>query len=71
MIAKDGYKRMKAYVDKDLCIGCGICPTVCPEVFEMGGEGVAEVIGDAVPPEAEDSARSAEEQCPVEAIKVE
>ena len=62
---------MKAYVDKDLCIGCGVCPTVCPEVFEMGGADVAVVIGDAVPPEAEESAKSAEEQCPVDAITVE
>lgn len=62
---------MKAYVDKDECIGCGVCPTVCPEVFEMGGNDVAVVIGDTVPPEAEESAKSAEEQCPTEAIKVE
>jgi len=61
---------MKAYVDKDLCIGCGVCPTVCPEVFEMGND-VAEVIGDAVPLEAEADAQSAQEQCPVDAIKVE
>ena len=27
---------MKARVDPDLCIGCGICPDVAPEVFEMG-----------------------------------
>lgn len=62
---------MKAYVDKDLCIGCGVCPTVCPEVFEMDASGVAVVIGERVPSEAEDSAVSAQEQCPVEAIKVE
>lgn len=61
---------MKAYVDKDQCIGCGVCPTVCPEVFEMDND-VAVVIGDKVPPEAEESAKSAEEQCPVDAIKVE
>ena len=41
---------MKAYVDGDLCIGCGVCPTVCPEVFEIGlGNDVATVvIGDAI-----------------------
>ena len=61
---------MKAYVDKDQCIGCGVCPTVCPEVFEMDDD-VAVVIGDIVPREAKESAKSAQEQCPVDAITVE
>ena len=26
---------MKAIVDKDTCIGCGLCPSICPEVFDM------------------------------------
>ena len=25
---------MRATVDKSLCMGCGVCPNVCPEVFE-------------------------------------
>lgn len=62
---------MKAYVDKDLCIGCGICPTVCSEVFEMNGDGVAEVVRDPVPEESKDDAVKAQESCPVDAIKVE
>ena len=55
---------MKAYVDHDLCIGCGVCPSVCPEVFEMGDDGLSHVIVDTVPEDAEES-------CPVDAIKVE
>ncbi|MBU3804700.1 MAG: ferredoxin, partial [Candidatus Cellulosilyticum pullistercoris] len=26
---------MKAFVDKDTCIGCGLCPSICPDVFAM------------------------------------
>ncbi len=62
---------MKAYVDKDQCIGCGVCPTICPEVFEMSGDNVAVVIGDSVPEGAKSDAVSAQESCPVDAIKVE
>ena len=61
---------MKAIVDQDTCIGCELCPGICPEVFEMAGA-VARVKVDAVPPEAEATAREAAEACPVEAIKIE
>ena len=27
---------MKAVVDQDTCIGCGLCPSICEEVFEIG-----------------------------------
>ena len=39
---------MKAYVDQDTCIGCGLCASVCPEVFEMNDEGKAEAAGAVV-----------------------
>ncbi len=61
---------MKATVDQDLCVGCGLCPELCPEVFRMDGDkAVAKV--DEVPAEAEDACRDAAEQCPAEAIKIE
>ncbi|RDU22524.1 ferredoxin [Anaerosacchariphilus polymeriproducens] len=62
---------MKGYVDKDTCIGCGLCPSICPEVFDMDDDGKAVATEDDVPDDAEDSAKDAEEQCPVDAIKVE
>ena len=53
------------------CIGCGVCPSVCPEVFEMRDDGLSHVIVDTVPAGAEDAAKDAEESCPVDAITVE
>jgi ferredoxin len=61
---------MKAIVDEDLCTGCELCTQTCPDVFEMVDD-VAKVIGDSVPADAEDSAKQAAEECPVEAIKFE
>ncbi len=51
-------------VDKELCIGCGSCVAICPEVFELGDDGKAQVKEGG---EAE-CAKEAAEACPVEAI---
>ncbi len=61
---------MKAAIDKSLCIGCGLCTEVCPQVFEMGDDNIAQVKTDPVPPEAEDSCRQAADQCPGVAIQI-
>jgi len=62
---------MIAKIDRDGCIGCGTCPEVCPEVFRMDDDGLAEVYVDEVPEEAKDSAIQAQEECPVSVITVE
>ncbi len=60
---------MKAAVDQDVCTGCGLCPDICPEVFEMEEDTATVKAGD-IPAEAEASCRDAMENCPVEAISV-
>jgi ferredoxin len=62
---------MKARVDLDLCIGCGICPDVAPQVFEMGTDDKAHVLVDPVPGEHQAACRDARDQCPQAAIEVE
>lgn len=63
---------MKAYVDKETCIGCGLCPSICPEIFEMDDDGKAKADDSEINDEKLlDSAKEAEEQCPVLAIVVE
>ena len=40
---------MKPKVDKDTCIACGLCPSICPECFDMEDDGKAGAIVDEVP----------------------
>jgi ferredoxin len=61
---------MKAKVDPDLCTGCELCTQTCPDVFDMQDD-VAVAIVEEIPEDAEDCAKQAAEECPVEAIKVE
>jgi ferredoxin len=55
---------------EDSCTACGLCIDTAPNVFKLGDE-IAEVIADPVPPESEDAAQQAADECPVEAIIVE
>lgn len=61
---------MKATIDRDGCIGCGLCEQTCPEVFEIADDGLADVIADPTA-ENEDTAREAEDGCPVSVITIE
>lgn len=52
----------------DTCIGCGACTSVCPEVFDLNADGIAENILGDVPEELVESAKEAANSCPVGAI---
>lgn len=57
---------MSISIDKNLCIGCGACASLCQKNFELNeGEGKAEVISE----ENTDCAKQAAASCPVQAIK--
>ena len=59
---------MKFFVNSN-CIGCGLCPSVCPEVFSMTDENVATAIDEELTGHTADAAQKAMEQCPVSAIE--
>jgi ferredoxin len=58
----------KVSVDKDKCVGCGLCEQSCPEVFEVKDDGVAHVKANSC---NSCDLKEIASQCPVEAIKVE
>jgi len=60
---------MKAFVDHDICIGCGQCEMICPEVFKLN-DGKSTVIQKPVAPENEAKADEAAKACPVAAISL-
>jgi ferredoxin len=63
---------VKVHVDQEKCQGHGRCYALAPEVFEPDDIGNGVEIGDGVvPPELEETARRAVENCPEQAIELE
>lgn len=60
---------MKAVVNKEGCISCGLCVSTCPEVFSFDEDGIAEASGQ-INEENYASAESARSSCPVAVIDI-
>jgi ferredoxin len=59
---------MKVKIDEELCTGCGVCESLCPEVFEIKDDEKAHVKdADCKGCDCQDAADS----CPAEAIIIE
>ncbi len=61
---------MRAFVDKDICIGCGLCASTEPDVFEIDDDGKAISKADTTE-ENRESVEACIEGCPVNAIREE
>ncbi|MBD3378859.1 MAG: ferredoxin [Candidatus Omnitrophica bacterium] len=60
---------MKAKVDPEKCIGCGLCAQVSPEVYHMEAEVAVAAPGELMEDQLE-PAKEGAEQCPVDAITI-
>jgi ferredoxin len=58
---------MKPKIDRDLCIGCGLCESLCPAVFKLD-DGKSHVLEDADYKANKECVQKAIENCPVQAI---
>lgn len=61
----------KLIINKEKCIGCGVCVSLCPDVFELGEDGKSRVKKEADFKKNEKCIQEAKESCPVEAIEEE
>ena len=58
----------KITIDEELCTGCGLCASSCPDVFEMQDDNKVRVKGAG---SGDCDLNQVASECPVEAIKVE
>lgn len=62
--------------DRENCIGCGACVSICPSFWKMGDDGKAELIGNkgnqkVIGEKGLKCNKDAEAACPVNVIQVE
>ena len=67
---------MKTRVKKDTCIGCGACTVIADNIFQIGDDGLAEVVNPTendvqeVIEDEKENVIDASESCPTGAIEV-
>ena len=62
---------MKAKVNKDICIGCGACGAIVPDVFELEDDGLAVCKVEEIEENKKEDVMDAADSCPTNAIEVE
>jgi ferredoxin len=71
---------MKVFIDREDCIGCGVCEALCPEVFKLLDDGKSAIVekyrrrslGEGeVGNDLTSCVENARDSCPVEVIKTE
>lgn len=66
----DGVIILKVCVESENCIGCGLCVSLCPDVFKMNDSGKSEVKTNELSA-LESEVEQCVESCPVNAIRIE
>ena len=61
---------MKAIVNQDTCISCGMCIDICPDVFSYNSDSKSVAIDDDISREQLDAVQESRDACPVDAIDV-
>jgi ferredoxin len=71
-------ENMKVSIDREGCIGCGVCEVLCPEVFKLSDDGKSSIVeryrkislGEGeVGDDLTSCVENARDSCPVEVIK--
>lgn len=61
---------MRAIVDQDTCISCGLCVSVCPEVYSFNEDEKSVAIDGDIPEDQQEAAKEGRDSCPVDAIDI-
>ena len=58
----------RVHVDRERCVGSGVCESLAPEVFEIDDDGVLQVHREEPAADDLDGVRDAVQSCPARAL---
>lgn len=61
---------MQIEIDKNRCIGCGLCVFIAPDVFELGDDGKSRIKNGVDLEKNKELITQAKENCPAQGIEV-
>jgi ferredoxin len=61
---------MRIAVDRDRCVGYGLCAETAPDLLELDDDGNLVIAAGELPPDAGGRAASAVRVCPVAALRI-
>ena len=62
---------MRIVVDRERCVGTGICESIAEDVFEVQDDGTMRIVADEVPETDRDRMEQAVARCPTAALRIE
>lgn len=62
---------MKVKINKEKCLGCGMCVGINSDVFNFDDDGLAKADNDKITDENKETVEDAANSCPVDAIEKE
>lgn len=60
---------MKVEINKDKCLGCGMCVGINSDIFEFDDDGLAKTNNEKITEDNKDEVKEAINSCPVGAIE--
>lgn len=60
---------MKISVNRDLCVGHGVCESIASDLFAVGDDAISQVLVDEIPADRREAAEEAVASCPAHALR--
>ncbi len=61
---------MQIIIDKNKCLGCGLCVSIASDIFEIGEDGKSKIKEEVDLEKNKQLIAQAKESCPVQAIEI-
>lgn len=62
---------MKMHIDESVCTGHGVCEGIRPDIFEVGDDGIVQLLTEEFTEDDRQDLEDCVDQCPTQALRLE